>query len=149
MASRRFAPYLWVLLSLFCFRVLIQLVQWRFELPFLPRFEAWHSAVVPYPVLLLIQLGIIACFAKIAFQISTSSIEASRRSGDLWFWFGLAYLGAMLARLVLGLTVLSSHFWFSNPLPTAFHLVLASFVVLVGLSYRRARAARGAEPEAG
>ena len=136
MASQRLAPWLWVLLGLFCSRVVIQLVQWRFEVPFLPPFDAWHSAVMPYPVLLLTQLGIIIFLAKIASEFSTGRIEPSRRSGNLFFWFGLAYLGAMLARLLLGFTVLSSHSWFSHHLPSAFHVVLASFIMLVGLYHR-------------
>ena len=149
MTSRKLAPWLWVLLGLFCVRVIAQLLQWRFDISFLPAFEIWHSAVLPYPVLLLTQLGIIATLAKIALDFSTGRADASRRSGGLWLGFGLTYLGAMLARLILGLTVLSSHFWFSRHLPTTFHIVLASFVVLVGLFQRRNQRALGATAQAG
>jgi hypothetical protein len=38
----------------------------------------------------------------------------------------------MLARLVLGATVLSSQRWFARPLPTIFHIVLATYLLLCG-----------------
>ena len=38
------------------------------------------------------------------------------------------YFAAMLVRLVLGLTVARGHWWLDAPLPTAFHLGLASYL---------------------
>ncbi|MCZ6704992.1 MAG: hypothetical protein O6942_03745 [Bacteroidetes bacterium] len=124
-------------------------MQWSFDLPFLPTFEVWHSAVMSYPLLLLSQLGIIAALTKTALDFSTGRADASRQSGRLWLWFGLVYLGAMLARLILGLTVMSSHFWFSRHLPTTFHIVLASFVMLVGLFHWRKHGALRANVQDG
>ena len=43
----------------------------------------------------------------------------------------------MVVRLMLGLTVLSSHYWFANHLPTFFHLVLASFMLVAGAFHLR------------
>ena len=38
----------------------------------------------------------------------------------------------MLARLLLGMTVYRQTRWFTSYLPTAFHLVLASWILLYG-----------------
>jgi hypothetical protein len=46
--------------------------------------------------------------------------------------FGGLYFATMLVRLVLGLTVLSTNRWFSSILPTIFHLVLASYLLVYG-----------------
>jgi uncharacterized membrane protein YciS (DUF1049 family) len=45
---------------------------------------------------------------------------------------GLMYFGVMLFRQVMGLTLAQDHFCFSAKLPTMFHLVLATFVILCG-----------------
>jgi hypothetical protein len=56
---------------------------------------------------------------------------------------GGLYFATMLVRLVLGLTVLSTSRWFSSVLPTMFHLVLASYLLLYGhFHFRRSAVAR-------
>ena len=132
MSARHIAPWLWLLLGLFCFRVLAQLLEARWNLPFLPAFEAWHSALLPYGLLLLAQALIIALCAKVALGFSNGSARPSRRVGAVCLSIGGLYLAVMLARLALGLFVLPSHPWFGAHLPTLFHLVLACFLLLVG-----------------
>ena len=43
------------------------------------------------------------------------------------------------------MTLLSGHAWFDKPLPSIFHLVLASYLLVVGTCLRRNAA--GARPE--
>ena len=50
---------------------------------------------------------------------------------------GAVYFAVMAVRLVLGLTVLSDFGWFSTWIPTVFHLVLASMLILIGAYQRR------------
>lgn len=128
---------LWACLALFLFRVLAQWAQYLFEWPFLPPFEAWHSAVVPYWLLLFIQLAIASYLGRVAANISMGRVQPTRRSAFCWLGFGLIYFATMAGRMILGLTVLSTHDWFSNRLPTFFHLVLAAFVIVVGVTYLR------------
>ena len=143
MGSRSYGCWLWLLLGLFCVRVLAQLVQRFGDVPFLPPFEAWHSSVVPYSVLLATQVAIVGLGARVAAMFHGEGIEPSQRSAWLWLSFGGVYALAMATRLVLGLTVLSSHYWFANHLPTFFHLVLASFLLVAGSFHaRHAGAAR-------
>lgn len=46
--------------------------------------------------------------------------------------FGALYFLTMFARLVLGLTVYRGIRWFASYIPTVFHLVLASWLLLYG-----------------
>jgi hypothetical protein len=48
------------------------------------------------------------------------------------------YLLVMVARLVLGLTAMQGDPWFDRPLPTVVHLLLACFLIAVGMCHRRA-----------
>ena len=137
MKTKRYSLWLWALFGLFLFRVLAQLVQVKTTLPFLPPFEQWHSAVIPYPLLLMSQIIILGFLSKIAFAFSKGRVVPSRTSGRIWLAFGTIYFGAMMLRLILGLTIFSGHAWFSNHLPTFFHLVLASFLLVVGMYHVR------------
>ncbi len=56
--------------------------------------------------------------------------------------FAASAEAVMVVRLVLGLTVMSSHYWFANHLPTVFHLVLASFMGITGAFHLRYAASR-------
>ena len=142
MESRRYGFWLWVLLGLFSFRVVAQLVQWRIDVPFLPSFEAWHSDVLPYGLLLTTQVLVFGAYGWVALAFTKERVQPSRRSAWLWLSIGAVYAGAMAVRLVLGLTVMSSHYWFANHLPTFFHVVLASFMGVVGGFHLRYAASR-------
>lgn len=56
----------------------------------------------------------------------------SAKLGKVLYVIGGIYLGLMCLRLIIGLTVLPDHFWFGAILPTLFHLVLASFILVYG-----------------
>lgn len=131
-----------ILLALFCFRVLAQLLQRYQGLPFLPPFDAWHSGALPYGVLLVSQVLIIAFYAWILLRITTNRLRPSRRQGWIFFYIGLIYLIVMVMRLVIGLTGLSDHHWFRSYLPTLFHFVLSSYLIVVGHFHIQATARR-------
>jgi hypothetical protein len=130
--SRRYAPWLWLLLGLFIVRVLAQPVASQIDLPILPRFESWHSGALPYPVLVASQLLIVAWLARTAWAFTTGAIAPHPGLGVAMVAFGGLYFAAMTARLLLGATILSHQRWFASPLPTIFHLVLATFLMVYG-----------------
>ena len=130
--SIRYAPWLWLLLALFVIRVLAQPLSLIIDTPLLPRFESWHSGVLPYPVLVTAQVLIIAWFARTAWRFGKGDVLPSRRRGVVFLAFGSVYFLFMLARLVLGLTIMRDSRWFTSYLPTAFHLVLASWLLIYG-----------------
>src|SRR5688572_2604854 len=54
-----YAHLLWFLLFLFCLRVVGQGLVAAFDVPFLPAMNQWYSGVIPYPILLPVQVLII------------------------------------------------------------------------------------------
>jgi hypothetical protein len=143
-SARRFAYSLGLLLGLFCLRVLAQLVQWRFDIGFLPPFEAWQSGVLPYWLLVCAQVLIVLVLGRIVLRVASGTMAPSPQKSLYWTVPGCVYLAVMLVRLALGTTWLNGHSWFDKPLPTVFHIVLASFLLVVGAYHRAARpAARG------
>ena len=61
---------LWILLSLFALRVAGQLLVVAGAAPFLPPVEDWQSGLLPYPLLLLSQIVILAVLATVCVQFS-------------------------------------------------------------------------------
>jgi len=126
---RRYAAVLGLLLAAFVFRVVSQLIQaWR-PIAWLPPFEAWHSGTLPYPVLVLAQVLIIAVTLWCIGGIILGRLLPNPRAGRVLRVLGWIYFVVMVTRLVLGLTILHRLRWFDAPLPSFFHLVLASIVL--------------------
>lgn len=136
--ASRYAPWLWVLTGLFVARVAAQLSLRFVDVPLLPPFDAWHGGVLPYGWLLGGQLIVVAVLVGTALAFSSGKVVPAPRLGVVLLLLGTIYLGAMGVRLVLGLTVLDGHPWFTVRIPIVFHLVLATFVLLVG-SFHAAR----------
>ncbi len=142
-SSGRLVAVLAGLLLLFCFRVLAQLLQaWR-PVPFLPPFDAWASGAVPYRLLVVAQVVIIGACVRVIVRLFKGVVRPSANTGRLLLVLGGLYFGAMCGRLVIGLTVAPDHVWFGATLPTLFHLVLASFLLVYG-QYHRTGAFMGA-----
>ena len=144
LAVRQYAWILLILTCLFLFRVIAQLIQVRHPVPFLPSFEVWQSGAVPYPFLVAAQLVIVVLCLRIVGRIFRGAVVPDRKKGKMLWSLGWAYFVIMSMRLVLGLTVASDHFWFGATLPTVFHLVLATFLLVYGRFHRSATVA--AEP---
>jgi len=144
--GRRHASVLWALLAAFVLRVVAQLAAAAGPLPFLPPFEAWHSATLPYPVLVAIQVAIVVLFARMAVGIRDGAVPRIGL-GRFLLVFGSLYFASMAARMVLGLTVLRDSHWFRAPIPSCFHLVLAGFLLVAG-HYHAAARTTGSEASA-
>jgi hypothetical protein len=124
----------WVLVALFAGRVIAQPLS--LVMPGLPPFEAWHSATIPYWLLLLSQLVILATLAWTTYRIGAGHVTPRRSVGTAAIALGALYFAVMSARLVLGVTLLRDVRWFASPIPTMFHLVLASWLLLYGHLHR-------------
>lgn len=130
MALRSYAIGGWLLVALFAGRVIAQPLS--LVVGSLPAFESWHSAALPYSLLLVSQLVILASLGSVTYRVTIGAINPGRTFGAVVLSFGAVYFLVMIARLVLGLTIFSNVRWFASPLPTAFHLVLASWLLLYG-----------------
>lgn len=131
-SSRKHGYWLMLLLFLFCFRVGAQILQYFFPVSFLPAFEDWHSGSLPYWVLVFFQIVIIAFCLRTTYQFITGTPRPNHKTGKLCLFFGIIYFSIMLFRMIAGLTFASDHVWLGARIPTFFHLVLASFVLIVG-----------------
>lgn len=136
------AALLWSLSALFALRVAAQLVQFVSSVPMLPAFDAWQGSGLDYPVLLASQLAILVIMIRGAIWVARRA-PGFPRVGVWLLALGSVYFAAMAARLVLGLTVLEHVPWFAKPLPAAFHLVLAGYVLTLAHYHLLERRVRG------
>ena len=126
-----YEAFLWTLSSLFFLRVIGQLIQYLNAVEWLPRLEVWQGSSLPYGFLLCIQLIILAVMIRITHQHASGRVQKNAVKGKWLLASGALYFFSMTARLVIGLANLSMHPWFHKPLPAFFHLVLATFVLLL------------------
>lgn len=135
--KKHYVFWLWLLSGLFAMRVMAQLVQYGFQTDWLPAFEQWQGSNLPYPVLLVIQVAILLVLFLQNTAIVSGRQRASGSTGKLLLITGAIYFVTMATRLLLGLGVYADYTWYARWLPAFFHLVLASYVLLLGLYHVR------------
>ena len=133
----RYAKGLLVLLVFFIFRVLGQLIQAVHPISLLPSFDAWQGSRLPYWMLLSSQIIIIFLFSTILLRILKGTTRPSLALGRVLLVIGTLYFGVMIVRLFVGTFFLPDHDWFGARIPAFFHLVLSSFVLLLGRFHYR------------
>ncbi len=131
--GQHFFRVLLLLGGLFVLRVLAQLLQAIRPVSALPPFEEWHSGVMSYPVLLSVQLLIVVFVAAVLWRVRMRSMSPRRWKYRICFVVGGVYFATMAFRFVAGMTVLSDVAWFSSSIPAFFHMVLATFLLTLGL----------------
>jgi len=125
---------LWLCLAVFVVRVFGQIEVLLLAPPWLPKFSAWESGLIPYAVLLPLQILLIGWMAVIA-------SDHSRGSGPMWVEsslvrkrlkaFAVVYASVMLLRLVVT-AALPPHTLIARGLiPIVAHWDLAGFVALL------------------
>lgn len=134
----RHALVLVLLMIAFAGRVVVQLVQLEHPVNWLPSFERWQSGALPYAVLLGGQLAILGAQLHIVRSVRALHPMLGNRSHRVVRAFAHTYLVVMVVRLLVGLTVAAPGSWFDARLPTVFHLLLATFL-LVWLAADRPR----------
>lgn len=127
-----YAWLLWLLLLLFVLRVLGQIIVALRHPRWLPPMREWYSGLLPYPVLLPIQILFIAVMTWLALRLSDPATAPAPRSslGTGLIWFSFVYAAAMVIRLIV---------WIRRPperrrafIPIIFHMVLAAFLFVLG-----------------
>ena len=124
---------LWVLLALFFLRVLGQLLVVAGLAPFLPPIDDWQSGLLPYPLLLTSQILIVALLSTVCVQFTRGAGYFVKRRAwlgiPLWIagWF---YAIAMVVRYAL---------LRRDAIPVVFHIILATFLIVVAHHHRQAR----------
>jgi uncharacterized protein len=137
--NRQYATWLWILLTLFCFRVAGQMMVVFLHASYLPPLEEWQSGLLPYPLLLASQFVIIVIMFRVARDFTAGEgyfVVPNRRLANGLINFGWIYVMAMVARYIIRMTLYPDQRWFGGTIPIVFHWVLGSFLLLVG-SYHR------------
>ncbi|MES1982896.1 MAG: hypothetical protein V4443_10530 [Pseudomonadota bacterium] len=134
-----FPEYVYLLLALILFfllRVIAQLIQQLKSVSWLPPIDVWQGSSLPYGFLLSTQIIILGVMIRITRQHARACVQKNPIKGKWLLIFGALYFFSMSARLVIGLANFSTHPWFHKPIPAFFHLVLATFVLLLAAFHR-------------
>jgi hypothetical protein len=127
----RHGPLLAVLTLLFLGRVVGQAVVAFLSVRWLPAMHEWHSRLIPYPILLAIQLIMLAIMIQISRDIWRGSgfFGRARPSWSRYLvGFSAVYAGAMMLRYILTMILLPEMRWLGGMIPIFFHFVLAAFL---------------------
>jgi uncharacterized protein len=120
---------------LFVLRVLGQAVVAVSDVGFLPPFAQWYSGLLPYPVLLPVQIALIALMVKIVGDFARADgyfVSLRPRTGTVLRVLGCIYFLSMVVRYVVTMTLYPERRWFTGTIPIWFHMVLATFIFMLG-----------------
>jgi uncharacterized protein len=144
----RTAALLWILMALFCLRVLGQVLVEFWGVRFLPPSKEWASGLIPYPWLLASQIAIVVLQLRIGLDFTRQSgwsYRPRRRAGVTLLTFGIVYLAAMIVRYMVRMSLYPEERWTGGTIPIVFHWVLAAYVLLIGFHHwRQSRSVQGA-----
>jgi hypothetical protein len=136
-AAHRCGWILGALSLLFALRVLGQAVQAWAPQAFLPPFGAFQGSALPYWILLPAQLLILGLMLWLSWRVETGTLRSNPRVGIILLWAGSIYLAAALGRLCIGLGLPDAPAWFRAWISGVWHVVLASFVLVLAGFHRR------------
>ena len=138
MRGVNWSKWLWLLTLIFLLRVLGQFaVQWG-DVSFLPSFDRWYSGALEYHYLLASQCLIIFIMSFVSYRIDKALLRPSVQIGGVLQVIGWVYFSVMLVRWVIGVADLVDITWFRRPIPSFFHMVLASYVLIVAHYHKSA-----------
>ena len=133
------ALVLLLLQGLFALRVVGQLlVYWRAP-AWLPAMDEWASGLLPYRLLLGIQLMTLLLMTVVAVGIAVdwpAVAEPRPRLGILLIGIATVYALAMIVRYGLRMARRPDQRWLGGTIPIAFHFVLAGWLMVLGLHFR-------------
>jgi hypothetical protein len=125
---------LWLCLAVFVARVLGQFEVLLHAPPWLPRFEAWSSGLIPYSILLPVQVLLVAWMAVIASHHARrdgSFRVRDPRNGTLLRALAAIYAVSMLLRLLVTLAYPPHTLLDRGLIPIVAHWSLAVFMYFV------------------
>lgn len=133
------AAALFLLEGLFVLRVVGQFLAIRRSPAWLPPAEAWASGLLPYRLLLVSQAILIGLMTTTALGVALGwpMLAAPRPVlGSSVVILAVAYALAMLVRSVMRAATPPQRRRPAGPIPIAFHLVLASWLLVLGAHWR-------------
>jgi hypothetical protein len=131
---------LWACIGLFFARVVGQIEVLLVAPRWLPAMQAWYSGILPYPVLLPIQIALLVLMGVLAIRTRAPRrrTDAADRTAKIFRALALLYVASMAVRLILILRLYGKDYYLHGAIPVAFHWVLALFVLVwARLTYGR------------
>ena len=116
----------------FLLRVIGQAVQRWTSQPWLPPFDAWQGSGMPYDVLLVIHVAILVLQACVLTPMAQGRRMMGLRASRALIALGAGYFAVMALRLLVGLAIWTDTHWFTSWISIAFHLALATIIMLWG-----------------
>lgn len=139
---RRYAIVLWSLMFLFFLRVLGQVLVAAFDVRFLPPMDEWYSGLLPYPILLPIQILILVLQTAMCVHFSRGAgffVRAKPTAGRIIHGFSYVYFFSMVVRYIVTMAMHPERRWFGGTIPIAFHMVLAAYLFVFSRFHVRSR----------
>lgn len=130
-----YAPFLWFFLGLFFIRVIGQVIVFLFHPAWLPPMKQWYSGLIPYRILLPIQIIMLLFMAAIATDFSRGQgrfVVPHPNWAPGIVWLSYLYLGSMIVRYIVRMKRHPDQRWFGGTIPIIFHCVLALFLFSLG-----------------
>jgi hypothetical protein len=123
---------LWMCIGLFFARVVGQLEVLLLAPDWLPPMHAWYSGLLPYPVLLPVQIALLMLMSVVAFQTrAIPQVEGPRhRAAKLLRPMAGVYFAIMALRLGSVIRLYGSDYYLHGAIPVAFHWVLALYLLV-------------------
>ncbi len=127
------AVILGVLACAFLGRVLGQVTVALLEPNWLPPMQDWYSDLLPYSILLPIQVAILLIQAHISWNLWRGSgffTQRYPRFGVRLRWFSYGYFAVMVVRYLITMALFPERRWLgSDTIPIVFHWVLAAYLL--------------------
>ena len=134
--ARRPVFLLWLFTLLFVVRVVGQVLVAIRPRDWLPPMHLWN--LIPYPILLPLQLIIIGIMLWINRDFSANSGIATIHhpgAGTMLIGFSAIYALVMVIRYIVRMSRQPEQRWFGGTIPIVFHFVLASYLLFLGVFY--------------
>jgi hypothetical protein len=131
--ASRAAPFLWLATSLFSLRVAGQVLVLERSPRWLPAMNDWN--LVPYHLLLPTQVAIVGVMVWIDLAFTLDRWLPTRLSVAVgWTVVALSalYAAVMVVRYAVRMRRHPDARWFGGTIPIVFHLVLASYLSVIG-----------------
>jgi hypothetical protein len=131
--GREAALLMWICIALFSARVIGQFEVLVAAPAWLPDMAAWYSGLLPYYLLLPVQIALLMIMAVVAWsrRVRTGRFAlANPRVARVLRGFALVYVFAMALRLGYNVMTNGADYWREGAIPVAFHWVLALFMLV-------------------
>lgn len=129
--DRQRACLLWACTGLFFLRVIGQLEALMLSPPWLPPMSDWYSGLIPYPILVPLQIAILMAMTAVTLHEMRAGPSIRSNRWQPWFRrFAVVYFVVMLLRLIVQLLRGAGDVIDAGGIPVAFHWILALFLLV-------------------